>query len=816
MNINDLISANPVGRSEQENRRRKVLSRFSAWLPERRPEPWDLLLYPFTAIRPLKYMNLSNVAELGIFFEKNRDLTLNALTRFEGDFSHAIAAVLQPSSSWGHEHPVTVGANKRATKSDGYLGIDQVWHPEYQRYAEHAFNHLINIPLAVLEAHKGSQYCNQTLANRVEELSRSGLSFVCDGYDAIVRNAISHGRFRFTLSGIEYINVRQNGDRETVELTSRELMQRFDRQVAACNELITALVLFMLHYWSDIEKRGLQTLPAGLLQLALTGAGTHRHLQITRLIESDIGPNTKQLIIACTTNVISRDWHRMAAFHLVALAQSLSADKYARFGIELDCGRASAAVIYLDGVRLLEARQKNEGGEALGEIIESQLLWYDAPKWSKQLITRWTLFRALSINTYEKHFEDLGQKGVVTQRRFYDLKDIAVVGAQNGVGIAIKVVLRDDVSRDGPTLKTIAQQIISQQRLHPRRRNETGGRKGWPQTPSYIRLHIYPQDDVLRNLEGRLKDGALIEVEWEKKHGRYIYVRHPHEIIGNLRIRYANEVLLNSTLTQTLDDIFKQAAGATLYNLDEVQAQAEQTLAEIVSTVQGEAPGLQKLWLFKEMTRYLTWTNTLDPAHRATLQIVNKKLGNPVPDFLGDLVKPEEVPRREEEMDLNNLLTLSKALYAFFLQRFLFTTVGPLIAEDKVALRDFNTAYHRVLQNCVDDSPSVGGWAFGISEIKHTLEDALDALPDLEQIAFYKKELGVAIGRCSRLMPRYREKIYNGADELIQMDVDDARRCLRVKSPDLEEMRVIYQSLVDTPYTMLSVLRRDDPDIQLT
>ena len=99
-------------------------------------------------------MDLSHVAELGIFFEKNRVLALDALGRFADDFSHAVAAVLQPSSSWGHEHTLTLGAVERSTKTGGYLGIDQVWHPEYQRYAE-----------AVLEAHRGNHYCNQALAN---------------------------------------------------------------------------------------------------------------------------------------------------------------------------------------------------------------------------------------------------------------------------------------------------------------------------------------------------------------------------------------------------------------------------------------------------------------------------------------------------------------------------------------------------------------------------------------------------------------------------------------------------------------------------
>lgn len=814
--INDLIKTNPVTDTEQVRRRRKVLNRFSAWLPENCPEPWDLMLYPFTAIRPLKYIDLQNVAELGIFFEKNKDETLNALTRLGDDLSHAISTILQPSVSWGKEHELHLSSVQGSTKSNGYVGIEQIWHPEYQRYTEHAFNHLINIPLAILENQSGKQYCNQTLAKRVEALTNQlGLSFLKDGYNPIVRNAISHGRIKFTIGTIEYKNVKPNGEVETAELSSSELMKLFDRLVASCSELVTSLVLFMLHYWSDIEQRGLETLPAGLLQLALTGAGTHRNLKVTQLIESETGPNKKQLIIACSTNIISRSWQRIAAFHLTALAQSLSGEKYARFGIEFDCGRSSSASVYLNGERLLEARQKNVDSKSLSEIVESQLLWYDSPSWYQWFINPWTIFRTSFIDAYEKCFEDMGKKGIVTGKRFYDLKYVGVVGAPNGIGIEVKAVLKDGISKDKLTLKSIAIQIINQQRLRPRRRDSLGSRKGWPRLPSYIRLHIYPHDDVLRNLHGRIRDGALIEVEWEQKNARFIYVRAPHEIDGNMRTKYADKVLLMSEIKTALDEISNQASIAQIYDISEIEARVTLTATEILSAIEPEATGLQRFWLFKEIERYSKWAKILHPAYTSALQILREKQNVTLPDLLDEIMKPEQLPKREEDVSPAKPSALPDVLYAFFLQHYLFSNMKTILVENQEALQEFNSAYHGVLQGCVDNKLDPREGINLSSGMRSSLEDALYELKDTEQIAFFRKELGQAISRCSKLMPKYKEEVYNGADEMIQSEIDDAKRYMRHSSPDVDKMQILYSSLVDMPYTMQSVLRRKSPNFEL-
>lgn len=800
MTINDLININPVTKTEQITRRRKVRNRFGAYLPAQCPEPWDLMLYPFTATVPLKYFNFGNAIRLGIFLERHRDTVLDALREFDNDFSHAVATLLQPSTTLGLEGKQPLNSAKE------YSDISKIWHPEYQRYVEHAYGHLINIPLHVLEVKNSKQYCNQALAKKVEFLTDDlKLPFLAWGYRQIVRNAISHGRVRFVLAGIEYQDVTLTGELKKEVLANRELRTLFDNLVASCNEICVALILFLLHHWKTVEARGLENLSRGLLHLALTGVGTNQTLTISHLFESDLGPNQKQLNLTCSTKIVSRLWQTYTALNLTSLVQDLSSSRYQRLAISFDCGRSLEPMIIINAKRLHEARKQN--GEAnLSEIIESNLLWYDTPRWYLGLINRWTIYRAVFNEAWEKYFEDIAKKGIVPLYRLYKVKSIIPVGASKGVGVEAKVVLKDNVLQNRQTLRAITNSVLWSLRLRMFRKDGLGRKELRPRWPSYIRIYIYPQDDILRNLQGRIKDGALLEAEWDRGNGQFIYVRMPHEIIGGAKIRYGDHVLLNEKIKDALDTVANDISTTHVIDADTFTDQIAGFISDIRRALKPEPVGIQKFWLYREIKRYSDWITILRPTSQLVMKTLIEKKGAVTSDGISALIDNLMLPTNEGECNLSDMSVLVTLMSVLFGQHLSIGAIKEIVADDAAFLQRLNDEFHRVLRHCTETNVDVRTSVRVSSKLRFTLEDVLYELAEKDQIKFYKTELGKTIEKCMKLMPTYRVCIFNGADEVVTSELEEAKKHVRLSPPNLDDLRSSYLSLVDAPYSMESAI----------
>ena len=91
--------------------------------------------------------------------------------------------------------------------------FESLWHPNYQLICEHVFNHLINVPLYIIGKKKGKDYLSLTLANRVQRLKENRFSrSYYSGFNAIVRNAISHGSVEFLSRTIKYSFLDRGSD----------------------------------------------------------------------------------------------------------------------------------------------------------------------------------------------------------------------------------------------------------------------------------------------------------------------------------------------------------------------------------------------------------------------------------------------------------------------------------------------------------------------------------------------------------------------------------------------------------------------------
>jgi hypothetical protein len=274
MSLNAFLASHPMVRLEIASRQRAVGVRFARWMAAHQGEPWALSLFDFADKRPLKYVYDDDIEAVIDLLEVHPAETAETLRVQARELSHAIHSLVSQGSSWGHEHLPSL-----SSPAD-YGELEGIWFPEYQRYTEHAFNHLINLPLGVLERVRGKQYCNQTLANRVSLLPGLGFSKLGNGFRGPVRNAISHGSTEYGIADIRFVD--RSG---TVELTPGDFLRLFDRIVAASNAVAVSILLFILRNPAHIRGNAI---PLGATLMALRGAGSYRALSVERLIPTEV------------------------------------------------------------------------------------------------------------------------------------------------------------------------------------------------------------------------------------------------------------------------------------------------------------------------------------------------------------------------------------------------------------------------------------------------------------------------------------------------------------------------------------------------
>jgi hypothetical protein len=358
----------------------------------------------------MKYFSDSHVTSILELCENNRHETVGVLRAFGREITHAIHTLAIPSRSWERENLPSLVA------PGDYAEFEGVWFPEYQRYAEHAFNHLINLPLGVLERIHKKQYCGMALTKRAECLVRFGLASLVEGFRAPVRNAISHGNTEFVVAGIRFIDTNA-----TEELVASEFLRLYDGIVASCNAIAVAMLLFLIRNHHLVDDAAV---PLGATLLALRGAASYAKLSVDRLIPTETVGGGSQLNIVCSAAVPSRAMQMFDALHLAACAQDLGASAYERVGITFDTGHSVSGSVFLDGRRLARARANSEPDEVLGEIVETDLLWHDSSTTRRRLATWGLLFRLGLAKLRSETRDRQAEKGVTPLGLLYSVRHV--------------------------------------------------------------------------------------------------------------------------------------------------------------------------------------------------------------------------------------------------------------------------------------------------------------------------------------------------------------------------------------------------------
>jgi hypothetical protein len=537
--FNELIMNHPINKVQRELRKQQVLEAFPDYVDEATFDQWHLMLYRFATVRPLIYHSPQTVSDALTFFNKNPDITFDAITAFQRELTHAILSLLRPGSSWGREEPLKLDTPQHLFE------FESVWHPEYQRYSEHVFNHLIQIPLRILEVEKTrprakkKDYVDMALSERVKCLRNNGLPTLTMGFDSVVRNAISHGQVDFGLYQIVYID-----SRDQRQFGSQEFSELFDSLVDTCHSILIVLLLFVCDHKPLVQKRGVSCLPLGLRFILVDALASNERFQILSMMESQSAKGA-QLNIACRIDSRARNIQRWEAISACWHAAILGGQAYDRFAVNLDCGASIPASAFLDGRVLQEATANDWTVEqcADAKLLEAELLWYDVPR-SRGRFDNWRTVGSLiwKLRMERDLVQQWRQAGLRMLGTRYKIRHVANKSAGDFRIIEAYIVFHDRGNIRESDLQAVVKHIVKRLRRHKIRLEDVGGEKGRRRRPAYVRMRLFARDGRVRTLApGGWKGGNQILIaEWFSpwKNNGALLVKRSDAIVRRIRIQY--------------------------------------------------------------------------------------------------------------------------------------------------------------------------------------------------------------------------------------------------------------------------------------
>jgi len=533
--LNDIMQNHQICALQNRLRKRLILNSFNKWIEPSHFTDWHLSLYRFTTLRPFMYLSHSALNHVLQFFRNHRDLVLDNLATLEHEITHAIFSMTRLGSSWGQEDVLSLGEPR------DLINFERIWHPEYQRYCEHIFNHLIRIPLEILGRLKNKNYQALSLANRVEILENNGLAELTKGYNATVRNAISHGYSLFEFQSIRYIDSRTE-----VQLTGSEFAEIFDELVDTCHATIIALLLFLCENQKEVTKRGLDLLPLGIKYLLVDGVASYRGFKIHSMVESKTIKGEKQLNIFCSSVSSARVVHIFESLHVSWNSLKFGGGHYARFGVSIDCGKLISATAFLNGKRLLEVIQNKLPPESAKGVFEASLLWYDTSKWLRKIYNLKNIFSISLPITKFQIYDEWRKLGLQVLCSRYIIRKSINKSAGKLRRLEALIVLTESEVPSKDVLLNIARHAVRKLKKKAIPKVEIGTIGKIKRLPSYVWVRLYRHDRRIRTLmsTGWLDGNLLLWAEWVSIRYRQkpVFIKSPDVIFRGIRVKFNPQV----------------------------------------------------------------------------------------------------------------------------------------------------------------------------------------------------------------------------------------------------------------------------------
>lgn len=540
--INDSFSDHLICSLYQERQKGFILEKYSHWVSENNFYDWHLVLSSFASVEPLIYCNTETVNSLLSLLDSHKTLTFYALSVLSKELTHAVLSIFREGNSWNNYDPLALD------NPHNIADFENIWHPEYQRYCEHIYNHLIQIPLYIIGETKQKNYLSTALSNRVSVLGDNNLDSLTKGFSSTVRNAISHGSVTFESSMITYTDRNKN-----ITLFPREFAMLFDELVDNCHSLLISILLFICNNRLESIKGGLENLPLGILFLFIKSFSSHGDFEVKSMIESQTVESKRQLNIYVKTTSLSRTTQMFDSMNAAWHTSQFGGDSYNRIAVMLDCGKSVAPAIFINGDRLREAILNNEPTEkCISQIIEASLLWFDSPNFLRKLHF-WKNIAISALDNFKLQLrKERHKRGLKTLSALYDVKHVQNKSTETIPRIEAQVVLKGKLEtimtlkENGEIRCALIEDIVRHATTKLKKHKiSLVGIKGehWiKHSPQYIWIRLYSKNARLRSLLSySWQENFLIaRAEWFSKwrNLKPIFLMKPNASVAGILIEY--------------------------------------------------------------------------------------------------------------------------------------------------------------------------------------------------------------------------------------------------------------------------------------
>lgn len=515
------------------------MEKFSNWLTTKPSNnSWHNSLYLFASESPFCYTNSTIIDETLKLLSLDSKNTLEVLQNQQEYISRAIFTFLRPSSSWSIEEDNRISIDSPS----GIETFENVWHPEYIKYSEQVYNHLVKVPLEILGKNNNKDYLSLTLANRVTKLTELGYANLTNGYDAVVRNAISHGGIEYEITDIRYID-----SRDAKEIYAPDFVRLLDNLFDTCSSIITALLIFAINNQAGIERADIKNLPLGINFLLTKGFASRKGSEIISFVKS--GKNTQQLNISIKVDSSSRGIYQLEALQAAWASCYFGGSNFERFLVSVDCNKPARPLIIINGKLLNEAISNNLlFKEIIPKLFESSLLWYDTPKF-KSLLTNFKNSLKINWDFYKRKFRlEVEQKGTFIPQLYYKIVSIKNTSPNTFRRLEAHIVLNITKEITENNLKRLIKNAINRFRQKLIKRKDIHGEFGIVGSPLNIVMRIYATDKRVRTLKSYSWQNeelvAIVEFskKWEK--AQPFFTKQIDSTIGQqIRIKYNPKIV---------------------------------------------------------------------------------------------------------------------------------------------------------------------------------------------------------------------------------------------------------------------------------
>jgi len=152
MKFNEFYKNFIITKNEKEIRKKSIIEKFYYTISDEEFNDFYYSLYRFANNKPFNYFEKKAVKNLLKCFLKNDLEFIKGLKRFNNEITSAVFSMLRKSNSWLKDDKVELN------KISNIIEFENLWHPEYIRYCEHIYNHLIKILLHIIEKNEGKDY----------------------------------------------------------------------------------------------------------------------------------------------------------------------------------------------------------------------------------------------------------------------------------------------------------------------------------------------------------------------------------------------------------------------------------------------------------------------------------------------------------------------------------------------------------------------------------------------------------------------------------------------------------------------------------